>query len=172
MCLFDVGFVLKLCCPALKKPHLGNKGRDEDATACSNHWLIFWVSFSLAATRFPPEELWGPALLVVTLVKCDIGLIKYTEILLYPESWCIMRQWLGTLYVNCKKTTYCCHLQSPFKCFFLWHVHTVLPVPLSYCTASCRRKETGIKIAFTSSKMCAFWATPENLDIDWLGVSI
>lgn len=117
MCLFDVGFILKLCCPTLKKSHLDNKGRDEDATACSNHCLISPISFSLAAAGFPPEKLWGPALLVVASVRGGIGLVKYPWILLHPKSWRTMRQWLGTLYVNHKQTTYCYHLQSPSKCF-------------------------------------------------------
>lgn len=68
----------------LWKNLIGNKGRDEDATACSSHCLVSWVSFSLAANRSPPEELWSPALLVVALVKGGIGLVKYTWILLYP----------------------------------------------------------------------------------------
>lgn len=40
--------------------------------------------------------------------------------------------------------------------FALRYSHKDLPVPLSYCTVPCRRKETGIKISFISPKMCAF----------------
>lgn len=74
----------------LKKSHLCSKGRDEDAAACSNQCLISWVSFSLAATRFLPEEPWGPALLVVSLVKGGIDLVEHKGIFLYPELWCNM----------------------------------------------------------------------------------
>lgn len=157
MCLFDDSFVLKLCCCILKKSHLSNKGKDDDATACSNHHLISWISLALAAIRFPPEELWGLALLVVALENGCIGLIEYTGTLWFPESWCIMRHWLtnGAHYMlTASKALTVTFFSLHLNVLALRYSHKVLTVPLFHCTAPFRRNETRIRISFTSPKTC------------------